>query len=91
MGIQLLLLLPLLLFIFCKLLFFCIIKSSFLFSLILIGGRYTLTDVAVVAEDFLRREIPTRVVGIPASQNNNIDTSIMESCLGFDSASKCYK
>lgn len=59
--------------------------------IVLIGGRFTLTTVAVVAEDFLRREISTRVIGIPSTQNNNIDTSILESSLGFDSASKCYK
>lgn len=60
-------------------------------SLVLIGGRYTLTGVAILAEEFLRRQLRTVVVGVPASQNNNIDTSIMESSLGFDSASKCYR
>lgn len=59
-------------------------------GLVLIGGRYTLTDVAILAEEFLRRQLRTAVVGVPASQNNNIDTSIIESSLGFDSASKCY-
>eukprot|EP00923_Selenidium_pygospionis_P037774 GHVN01066133.1.p1 GENE.GHVN01066133.1~~GHVN01066133.1.p1 ORF type:complete len:1245 (-),score=203.17 GHVN01066133.1:5962-9696(-) len=59
-------------------------------GLVLIGGRWTMTDVSVITEYFLTHSLATRVIGVPATQNNNLDGSFIEASLGFDSASKCY-
>eukprot|EP00919_Chromeraceae_sp_WS-2016_P072829 GHVR01172161.1.p1 GENE.GHVR01172161.1~~GHVR01172161.1.p1 ORF type:complete len:1248 (+),score=290.09 GHVR01172161.1:34-3777(+) len=59
-------------------------------GLVIIGGTHALTDVAVISEYFLRVGCTTIVVGVPATQNNNINHTMIESCIGFDSTSKCY-
>lgn len=59
-------------------------------GLVMIGGCWTLSDVAIVSEAFLLSGLKTRVVGVPCTQNNNIDSRFFETTIGFDSASKCY-
>ncbi|CEL99112.1 unnamed protein product [Vitrella brassicaformis CCMP3155] len=59
-------------------------------GLVMCGGTYTLTDVAVVSEYLLQKEIHTCVIGVPATQNNNVRHAMVEACIGFDTASKCY-
>eukprot|EP00920_Eleutheroschizon_duboscqi_P001913 GHVT01004990.1.p1 GENE.GHVT01004990.1~~GHVT01004990.1.p1 ORF type:complete len:1120 (-),score=212.44 GHVT01004990.1:658-4017(-) len=59
-------------------------------GLVMIGGRWTLTDSAVLAEYFLKHNLKTNVIGVPATQNNNLDPAYIECTTGFDTASKCY-
>lgn len=38
----------------------------------MIGATHTLTDTAFLAEYFLTHNIPTKVIGIPATVDGNI-------------------
>eukprot|EP00922_Rhytidocystis_sp_ex-Travisia-forbesii_P068418 GHVS01101897.1.p1 GENE.GHVS01101897.1~~GHVS01101897.1.p1 ORF type:complete len:1287 (-),score=176.15 GHVS01101897.1:665-4525(-) len=59
-------------------------------GLVMIGGCRTLTDCCTISEAFLVRGVKTRVIGVPCSQSNNMDSRFIESTIGFDSTSKCY-
>eukprot|EP00922_Rhytidocystis_sp_ex-Travisia-forbesii_P059945 GHVS01088861.1.p1 GENE.GHVS01088861.1~~GHVS01088861.1.p1 ORF type:complete len:1296 (+),score=269.55 GHVS01088861.1:54-3890(+) len=65
-------------------------ESLDLDGLVLIGGCWTLSDCSRISESFLQCGVKTRVIGVPCSQSNNIDSRFIESTIGFDSASKCY-
>lgn len=58
--------------------------------LVLIGGRHTITCGAILTEEFLARKVKTKLVIVPATQNNNVSLNLLECCLGFDSSAKCY-
>lgn len=58
-------------------------------GLVLIGGKYSLTDACLLAEYFLAQNIDTRVIGVPASMENNVrEASLLECPIGFDSTAK---
>lgn len=59
-------------------------------GLVMIGGQTSLTDAALLSEHLLLNQCPTVVVGVPATQENNLRHSLIEACIGFDSTSKCY-
>eukprot|EP01055_Gregarina_sp_Pseudo9_P004189 Gregarina_sp_Pseudo_9__4188@NODE_433_length_2840_cov_12_168511_g409_i0_p1_GENE_NODE_433_length_2840_cov_12_168511_g409_i0NODE_433_length_2840_cov_12_168511_g409_i0_p1_ORF_typecomplete_len929_score334_44PFK/PF00365_20/1_2e14PFK/PF00365_20/5_5e54UBM/PF14377_6/0_055_NODE_433_length_2840_cov_12_168511_g409_i0532839 len=59
-------------------------------GLVIIGGKFSLTDGAILAEHFLTQGLQTRVVCVPANQENNVRHPLLEMAIGFDSASKCY-
>lgn len=59
-------------------------------GLVMIGGQTSLTDAVLVSEHFLSNGCKTAVVGVPATQENNLRHSLIEACVGFDSTSKCY-
>lgn len=65
-------------------------KALDLTGLVLIGGQTSLTDAAVITEYFLAHNIDTRVIGVPANQENNVQHSLIEAAVGFDSCSKSY-
>lgn len=56
----------------------------------MIGASHTLTDVALLTEDFVKNNVSTRVVGVPCTLDNNVDHDMFEQCVGFDTASKVY-
>lgn len=41
-------------------------------GLVIVGASHTLTDVARLADHFLKQNSKTRVIGIPASIDNTI-------------------
>lgn len=59
-------------------------------GLVMIGGPTSLTDAALVAEYLLEHHCSTCVVGVPATQENNLRHTLIEASIGFDSTSKCY-
>lgn len=59
-------------------------------GLVMIGGQTSLTDAALVSEYLLANQCNTCVIGVPATQENNLRHSLIEACVGFDSTSKCY-
>jgi 6-phosphofructokinase len=60
-------------------------------GLITIGATHTLTDTLYLTDYLLKEEIPTRVIGIPATVDGNIHhNNYISSSLGFDTASKVY-
>eukprot|EP01053_Blabericola_migrator_P005490 Blabericola_migrator_1__5489@NODE_27_length_20109_cov_273_259006_g24_i0_p2_GENE_NODE_27_length_20109_cov_273_259006_g24_i0NODE_27_length_20109_cov_273_259006_g24_i0_p2_ORF_typecomplete_len1209_score226_82PFK/PF00365_20/5_4e78PFK/PF00365_20/6_4e55LYTB/PF02401_18/0_11UBM/PF14377_6/0_4Sulfatase/PF00884_23/1_2_NODE_27_length_20109_cov_273_259006_g24_i08124438 len=59
-------------------------------GLVIIGGKFSLTDGALLSEFFLAQNLRTRVVCVPANQENNVRHPLLEMAIGFDSASKAY-
>eukprot|EP01053_Blabericola_migrator_P005488 Blabericola_migrator_1__5487@NODE_27_length_20109_cov_273_259006_g24_i0_p3_GENE_NODE_27_length_20109_cov_273_259006_g24_i0NODE_27_length_20109_cov_273_259006_g24_i0_p3_ORF_typecomplete_len1196_score265_43PFK/PF00365_20/2_4e79PFK/PF00365_20/6_6e58RSS_P20/PF11757_8/1_1e03RSS_P20/PF11757_8/22RSS_P20/PF11757_8/24_NODE_27_length_20109_cov_273_259006_g24_i046108197 len=59
-------------------------------GLVLIGGQTSLTDAAVITEHFLAKNLSTRVIGVPANQENNVKHTLLEAAIGFDTTSKSY-
>jgi 6-phosphofructokinase len=58
--------------------------------LVIVGASHTLTDVAQLANYFIAMNSSTKVIGIPASIDNNIAHQKLESCIGFASSSHTY-
>eukprot|EP01054_Gregarina_sp_Poly1_P002829 Gregarina_sp_Poly_1__2828@NODE_178_length_11948_cov_356_078613_g158_i0_p1_GENE_NODE_178_length_11948_cov_356_078613_g158_i0NODE_178_length_11948_cov_356_078613_g158_i0_p1_ORF_typecomplete_len1194_score178_30PFK/PF00365_20/8_4e80PFK/PF00365_20/3_8e56_NODE_178_length_11948_cov_356_078613_g158_i024055986 len=59
-------------------------------GLVLIGGQTSLTDAAVITEHFLSNNVRTRVIGVPANQENNVKHTLIEAAIGFDTTAKTY-
>eukprot|EP01054_Gregarina_sp_Poly1_P006497 Gregarina_sp_Poly_1__6496@NODE_347_length_9356_cov_233_862418_g290_i0_p2_GENE_NODE_347_length_9356_cov_233_862418_g290_i0NODE_347_length_9356_cov_233_862418_g290_i0_p2_ORF_typecomplete_len1195_score204_69PFK/PF00365_20/3_8e81PFK/PF00365_20/3_2e58_NODE_347_length_9356_cov_233_862418_g290_i040497633 len=59
-------------------------------GLVLIGGQTSLTDAAVITEHFLSNNLSTRVIGVPANQENNVKHNLLEAAIGFDTTAKTY-
>ena len=57
-------------------------------GLVLLGGTYTQTDAAYLAEAFLAARSPCRVVGVPATIDGDLKGGAVEAPLGFDTACK---
>ncbi len=57
-------------------------------GLVLLGGTYTQTDAAYLAEAFLGGGSPCRVVGVPATIDGDLKGGAVEATLGFDTACK---
>lgn len=65
-------------------------RKRALAGLVVVGGKFSLTDGAILAEHFLTQRLETRVVCVPANQENNVRHPLLEMAIGFDSASKSY-
>ena len=63
-------------------------KKLKLDGLVVVGGIGTHADTALLAEALCAHRIPTRVVGVPASIENDIP--MVEQSLGHDSACRVY-
>lgn len=59
-------------------------------GLVMIGGQTTLTDSVLLAEHLLLNKVKTCLIGVPATQENNIRNEFLETSIGFDSTSKCF-
>lgn len=59
-------------------------------GLVLIGSVYSLTDAAYLSEHFIRVNCTTKVVGVPASIDNEMKCAFLPQSLGFDTATKVY-
>lgn len=55
-----------------------------------VGASHTLTDCLFVSEYFLNSGIKTRVIGVPCTVDGNVYHPMLETVVGFDSASKVY-
>ena len=56
----------------------------------MIGATHTMTDCAIFGEYLMAQGVKTRVIAVPATVDNNIRHMMLETSLGFDTASKLY-
>lgn len=66
------------------------VKQHRLDGLVIIGGDDSNTNAAILAEYFLEKECPTRVVGVPKTIDGDLRSEEIEISFGFDSACKTY-
>lgn len=59
-------------------------------GLVLVGASHTFTDALILSNYFLENKIPTNVIAIPATIDNNVGHHMLETVVGFDTASKLY-
>ena len=59
-------------------------------GLVIIGGDDSNTNAAILAEYFLDKGCPTRVIGVPKTIDGDLQTEDIEISFGFDSACKTY-
>ena len=57
-------------------------------GLVLVGGRHTLTDTALLAEHFAKHGCGTRVLAVPTSIERDITHPLIESTVGFDTITR---
>ncbi|KAF4674979.1 hypothetical protein FOL47_008428 [Perkinsus chesapeaki] len=57
-------------------------------GVVVVGGVGTHADTALLAETMARMQIPTKVIGVPASVENDIP--LIEQTLGYDTACKVF-
>ena len=57
---------------------------------VLVGATHCLTDGVYLANEFVKRNLPTRVVCVPATVDGNIHHRYIQAAVGFDTASKVY-
>lgn len=56
----------------------------------MIGATHTLTDACSLSEYFLKHNVTTRVIAVPATVDGNIRHNYVSTSIGFDTASKVY-
>ena len=59
-------------------------------GLVLIGASHTFTDALILSNYFLEQKVATRIICVPATIDNNIGHHMLETVVGFDTASKVY-
>lgn len=59
-------------------------------GLVIIGGDDSNTNAALLAQYFIRRNIKTRVIGVPKTIDGDLKNEWIESSFGFDTACKTY-
>ena len=59
-------------------------------GLVVIGGTYSNTDAAHLAEFFRARGSRCRVVGVPVTIDGDVHNNFVETTVGFDTATKVY-
>lgn len=59
-------------------------------GLVIVGGDDSNTNAALLAEYFIRRNIKTRVIGVPKTIDGDLKNDNIEASFGFDTASKTY-
>lgn len=66
------------------------VKELNLDGLVIIGGDDSNTNAAVLAEYFAKKNISTRVVGVPKTIDGDLRNEWIEMSFGFDTACKTY-
>lgn len=59
-------------------------------GLVLVGSSLAMTEAAVLSNYFLAKKARCKVIGIPATASNNLLHELIETNIGFDTASKLY-
>ncbi|MEM1282953.1 MAG: diphosphate--fructose-6-phosphate 1-phosphotransferase [Chlamydiota bacterium] len=59
-------------------------------GLVIIGGDDSNTNAALLAEYFVKNQVPTRVVGVPKTIDGDLKNEHIEISFGFDTATKTY-
>lgn len=66
------------------------VRTHKLDGLIIIGGDDSNTNAAFLAEYFVARQCPTRVIGVPKTIDGDLKNAYIEMSFGFDTATKTY-
>ncbi|MEI8124345.1 MAG: diphosphate--fructose-6-phosphate 1-phosphotransferase [Parachlamydiaceae bacterium] len=66
------------------------VKENKLDGLVIVGGDDSNTNAAFLAEFFLSRGCPTRVIGVPKTIDGDLQSDLIEISFGFDTACKVY-
>eukprot|EP01055_Gregarina_sp_Pseudo9_P002108 Gregarina_sp_Pseudo_9__2107@NODE_246_length_3446_cov_5_179043_g229_i0_p1_GENE_NODE_246_length_3446_cov_5_179043_g229_i0NODE_246_length_3446_cov_5_179043_g229_i0_p1_ORF_typecomplete_len872_score224_71PFK/PF00365_20/6_9e02PFK/PF00365_20/7_9e51_NODE_246_length_3446_cov_5_179043_g229_i07503365 len=59
-------------------------------GLVLIGSSLAMTEASMLTEYFIEKKAHTRIIGVPATASNNVLSELIETNVGFDTASKLY-
>lgn len=59
-------------------------------GLVIIGGDDSNTNAAILAEYFLDKKCPTRVIGVPKTIDGDLKNAFLATSFGFDTAAKVY-
>jgi pyrophosphate--fructose-6-phosphate 1-phosphotransferase len=59
-------------------------------ALVIIGGDDSNTNAAVLAEHFMERGKPVRVIGVPKTIDGDLKSESVEQSFGFDTATRVY-
>ncbi|GAB1456777.1 MAG: diphosphate--fructose-6-phosphate 1-phosphotransferase [Spirochaetia bacterium] len=59
-------------------------------AIIVIGGDDSNTNAALLAEYFLREDVPCSVIGVPKTIDGDLKNEHIEASFGFDTATKTY-
>ena len=59
-------------------------------GLVIIGGTYSNTDAAHLAEYFVTRGSSCKVVGVPVTIDGDVHNGFVETTVGFDTATRVY-
>lgn len=63
-------------------------KKLHLDGLVLIGSSLALTEATMLTDYFLQKKAHCKIVGIPTTASNNVLNELIETNIGFDTASK---
>ncbi|HZK19296.1 MAG TPA: diphosphate--fructose-6-phosphate 1-phosphotransferase [Treponemataceae bacterium] len=66
------------------------VKKLNLDAIVIIGGDDSNTNAALLAEYFIKNDVPTRVIGCPKTIDGDLKNDLIESSFGFDTACKTY-
>lgn len=66
------------------------LKAHALDGLVIVGGDDSNTNAAFLAEFCLKKELPTRIVGVPKTIDADLRNAYIDMSFGFDTASKIY-
>jgi len=67
-----------------------LVKKHNITGMILVGATHTMTDACLVTEYFMKNDIDTKVVVVPATLDGNVRHNYFETSIGFDTATKVY-
>ncbi len=59
-------------------------------AIVVIGGDDSNTNAALLAEYFLKENVPCRVIGVPKTIDGDLKNEYIEASFGFDTATKTY-
>eukprot|EP01054_Gregarina_sp_Poly1_P008019 Gregarina_sp_Poly_1__8018@NODE_45_length_17866_cov_75_803753_g39_i0_p2_GENE_NODE_45_length_17866_cov_75_803753_g39_i0NODE_45_length_17866_cov_75_803753_g39_i0_p2_ORF_typecomplete_len1377_score221_32PFK/PF00365_20/3e70PFK/PF00365_20/3_9e52_NODE_45_length_17866_cov_75_803753_g39_i0633510465 len=59
-------------------------------GLVMIGSSLAMTEASMLTEYFIEKKAKTRIIGVPATASNNVLSDLIETNVGFDTASKLY-
>lgn len=69
---------------------FAAVQSLKLDGLVIVGGDDSNTNAAVLAEFFLNKQCPTKVIGVPKTIDGDLKNAHIATSFGFDTACKIY-
>jgi pyrophosphate--fructose-6-phosphate 1-phosphotransferase len=66
------------------------IVSNKIDAIVIVGGDDSNTNAALLAEYFLKEQVPVQVIGVPKTIDGDLKNDMIETSFGFDTATKIY-